>query len=161
MRVNKSFYISCIASRTACINCQVYLIYIYIYIYIHTYFFKSTRRRNKRYETPFEKCETVFKDRLQNPLSKGESLSWLLPKICHEWFWTRIPQKLCASAHSQLWSMRGSSECNGRPSVGIWLTRSQIQVVICVYSWYHLVSSQPSFCSRMTWKEYATEVHNM
>ena len=73
MRVNKSFYISCIASRTACINCQVYL--IYIYIYIHTYFFKSTRRRNKRYETPFEKCETVFKDRLKNPLSKGESLS--------------------------------------------------------------------------------------
>ena len=35
MRVNKSFYISCIASRTACINCQVYL--IYIYIYIHTF----------------------------------------------------------------------------------------------------------------------------
>ncbi|RMX44413.1 hypothetical protein pdam_00011219, partial [Pocillopora damicornis] len=33
----------------------------------------STRRRNERYETPFEKCETVFKDRLQNPLSKGES----------------------------------------------------------------------------------------
>ena len=34
MRVNKSFYVSCIASRTACINCQVYLIYIYIYTYI-------------------------------------------------------------------------------------------------------------------------------
>ena len=61
MRVNESFYISCIASRTACINCQG--------------FFRSTRRRNERYETPLEKCEAVFKDRSQNPLSKGDSLS--------------------------------------------------------------------------------------
>ena len=37
MRVNKSFYISCIASRTACINCHVYLLHIYIYIYIYIY----------------------------------------------------------------------------------------------------------------------------
>ena len=37
MRVDESFYISCIASRTAHINCQGFLkkrIYIYIYIYI-------------------------------------------------------------------------------------------------------------------------------
>ena len=51
--------------------------YIYIYIYIYIYsFFRSTRRRNERYE--------IFKDRLQNPLSKGESLSWPLPIMCLE-----------------------------------------------------------------------------
>ena len=73
MRVDESFYISCIASRTAHINRQGFL-KKRIYIYIYT-FFRSTRRRNERYETPLEKCEAVFKDRLQNLLSKGESLS--------------------------------------------------------------------------------------
>ena len=72
MRVDESFYISCIASRTAHINCQGFFLKKNIYIYT---FFRFTRRRDERYETPLEKCEAVFKERLQNPLNKGESLS--------------------------------------------------------------------------------------
>ena len=75
MRVNKSFYISCIASRTACINCQGFLLYIYIYIYIYIHTFLGLQEEGTKDMKSLEKCEAVFKDRLQNPLSKEESLS--------------------------------------------------------------------------------------
>ena len=71
MRINESFYISCIASRTACINCQGFLLYIYIYIYP----FLGLQEEGTKDMKSLEKCEAVFKDRLQNPLSKEESLS--------------------------------------------------------------------------------------
>lgn len=31
----------------------------------------------------------------------------------------------------------------------------------CVYGCYHLVWSQPSFCPRMAWREYATKAYKM
>ena len=71
MRINESFYISCIASRTACINCQGFLLYIYTYIYT----FLGLQEEGTKDMKSLEKCEAVFKDRLQNPLSKEESLS--------------------------------------------------------------------------------------
>ena len=71
MRINESFYISCTASRTACINCQGFLLYIYIYIYT----FLGLQEEGTKDTKSLEKCEAVFKDRLQNPLSKEESLS--------------------------------------------------------------------------------------
>ena len=71
MCINESFYISCIASRTACINCQGFLLYIYIYIYT----FLGLQEEGTKDMKSLEKCEAVFKDRLQNPLSKEESLS--------------------------------------------------------------------------------------
>ena len=71
MRINERFYISCIASRTACINCQGFLLYIYIYIYT----FLGLQEEGTKDMKSLEKCEAVFKDRLQKPLSKEESLS--------------------------------------------------------------------------------------
>ena len=66
MRVNKSFYISCIASGTACINCQVYLFYIYIYIYIYTHTFLSlqeggTKDMKRRLKSAWQYLKTDYK----------------------------------------------------------------------------------------------------
>ena len=46
---------------------------IYIHIYIYT--FLGLQEEGTKDMKSLEKCEAVFKDRLQNPLSKEESLS--------------------------------------------------------------------------------------
>ena len=47
----------------------------FYYIYTYIYPFLGLQEEGTKDMKSLEKCEAVFKDRLQNPLSKEESLS--------------------------------------------------------------------------------------
>ena len=48
---------------------------VFYYIYTYIYPFLGLQEEGTKDMKSLEKCEAVFKDRLQNPLSKEESLS--------------------------------------------------------------------------------------